>query len=305
VSSSAGRAVLRHRALVYYSPGDLADVVGGFVAAGVRAGEPVLAPLHAAGPLPGEPGGRNGLVTWYDADRLAPSRFIGQLHDFCRQHPGQRFRYVHEPTRPPGRPPAELREVIRHEALVGLALQGSSAHVLCCYDARVYRRLADGIWRTHSQVIAPGSSQPAPRRPAEAPGSGLSPPLAPIPADAASLSYRLDQAAARQFTAVCARSAGLPERKVSDVVLAVSELTANTVAHTSGPGTLAIWAAGHELICQVTDSGWITDPLAGQISPGLGAAEGGRGLWVVSQLCDLVERRTGPAGTTTRIHIAS
>jgi hypothetical protein len=31
---------------------------------------------------------------------------------------------------------------------------------------------------------------------------------------------------------------------------------------------------------------------------------GGKGLWVVNQLCDLVQARTGPAGTTTRLHMS-
>jgi hypothetical protein len=28
----------------------------------------------------------------------------------------------------------------------------------------------------------------------------------------------------------------------------------------------------------------------------------GQGLWVVNDVCDLVETRSGPAGTTTRVH---
>jgi hypothetical protein len=30
---------------------------------------------------------------------------------------------------------------------------------------------------------------------------------------------------------------------------------------------------------------------------------GGNGLWVVNQVCDLVQARTGRAGTTTRLHM--
>lgn len=35
----------------------------------------------------------------------------------------------------------------------------------------------------------------------------------------------------------------------------VGELTANTLAHTSGPGSLTMWATGSEVICQVQDRG--------------------------------------------------
>ena len=30
---------------------------------------------------------------------------------------------------------------------------------------------------------------------------------------------------------------------------------------------------------------------------------GGNGLWLVNQVCDLVQARTGQAGTTTRLHM--
>jgi hypothetical protein len=80
-------------------------------------------------------------------------------------------------------------------------------------------------------------------------------------------------------------------------------LAANTLAHTNEPGQLTLWATGSEVICQVHDIGEITDPLAGKLRPDPGDPGGGRGLWVVHQLCDLVEIRTGPAGTTTRVHL--
>jgi len=51
----------------------------------------------------------------------------------------------------------------------------------------------------------------------------------------------------------------------------------------------------------VQDYGWITDPLAGQQRQP--ADEPGHGLWVVNQVCDLVEVRTGQAGTTVRLHM--
>jgi anti-sigma regulatory factor (Ser/Thr protein kinase) len=90
---------------------------------------------------------------------------------------------------------------------------------------------------------------------------------------------------------------------VSDLVIAVGELTANTLAHTNDPGQLTLWATSREVICQVHDTGKITDPPAGQVRPDPGDLGSGRGLWVVYQLCDLVEIRTGPASTTTRVHL--
>jgi hypothetical protein len=80
-------------------------------------------------------------------------------------------------------------------------------------------------------------------------------------------------------------------------------LAANTFVHTSGPGTLTLWATQSEIICQVNDTGQITDPLAGRLRRDPAAAGGGHGLWVVQQACDLVQIRTSPAGTAIRLHM--
>jgi hypothetical protein len=56
------------------------------------------------------------------------------------------------------------------------------------------------------------------------------------------------------------------------------------------------------LICQVADTGHISDPLAGRHAPDL-RADGGHGIWIVQQVCDLVELRTGPGGTVIRLHM--
>jgi anti-sigma regulatory factor (Ser/Thr protein kinase) len=95
----------------------------------------------------------------------------------------------------------------------------------------------------------------------------------------------------------------LPPRRAGDLVIAVGELAANTFAHTSEPGTLTLWATDSEIICQVSDTGHITDPLAGRLKPDPAAAGGGRGLWVVQQVCDLAEIRTSAAGTAIRLHM--
>jgi anti-sigma regulatory factor (Ser/Thr protein kinase) len=64
-----------------------------------------------------------------------------------------------------------------------------------------------------------------------------------------------------------------------------------------------MWATRTAVICEVRDGGHITDPLAGQLRPDPAMAGGGRGLWVVHQLCDLVQVRTGAEGTTVRVHM--
>lgn len=127
--------------------------------------------------------------------------------------------------------------------------------------------------------------------------------LSTPPDDAEVLRYRANLAEVRKFTAARALRAGLPLGRADDLVIAVAELAANTLIHTSGPGTLTIWATHDEIICQVQDQGRITDPRAGMVRPAPDAASGGHGLWVVHQICDQVEISIGQAGTTVRVHM--
>lgn len=128
-------------------------------------------------------------------------------------------------------------------------------------------------------------------------------PLSKPPDSAEVLRYRADLPAVRDFTTTRARRARLPPARITDLMIAVAELAANTLVHTSGPGTLTLWVTDDEVICQVQDEGQITDPLAGTTRPAPDASGGGRGLWVVHQVCDRVEIHTGPAGTTVRVHM--
>lgn len=99
-----------------------------------------------------------------------------------------------------------------------------------------------------------------------------------------------------------ARSAGMAVERIRDLIIAVGERVANTYRHTGGSEVLSVWVAGDELICPVRDSGHIADPLAGRHPPAAGGT-GGLGLWVVHQLCDLLEIRTGPGDTRIRLHM--
>lgn len=127
-------------------------------------------------------------------------------------------------------------------------------------------------------------------------------PLPSPPPGIPALTYRDNPAAARQFVRNRAAAAGLTEPRLTDLVIAVGELAANTLRHTDGPGTVRLWAEPDEVICEVSDSGHIRADLVGRHRP---AADTGRGhgLWIVHQVCDLVELRTGPAGTIFRLHL--
>ncbi len=305
--AAAGVDGLRHAARRYRTAAEMADSMLEFAAAGLTGGEAVL--VSSAGPvlrqLREQLGSDAGLVTWTGLASAStnPGRITSALRAFADEHRGQRVRCIQEPAWHL-LPPAHLCEAIRHEALVNLVLAGCEATVLCGYDAQLGEAAAASARRTHPLLVQDGRWQPSGLFTADnVVPAECNQPLPPPPASAVALTYRADQAAARQFAAEQARLAGLAPARVTDLVIAVGELASNTLAHTSGPGTLWLWAHGGELLCQVHDGGHIADPLAGSCLPGPAELGGGRGLWVVHQVCDLVELRTGGAGTTVRLHL--
>ncbi len=117
-----------------------------------------------------------------------------------------------------------------------------------------------------------------------------------------SYTYTTDLAAIRAVVYRYAREAGLPEQRAIDLVLAVSEVAANTIRHAKSAGSLKIWYDSEEIVCQIEDDGLISDPLAGRRQPSLDAM-GGHGLWIVHQVCDEVDMHSDETGTTIRLHM--
>jgi len=123
--------------------------------------------------------------------------------------------------------------------------------------------------------------------------------------------------------------AGLSENRISEVVLAVHELAANAIAHGGGRGRLRMWDLPGALSCEVVDGGpanaaaapggseapdpW---PSAPGLSEAPGAAPGpseapdpwpakdGHGLWLVRQVADQLDLRSGPRGTRAVVTFA-
>jgi anti-sigma regulatory factor (Ser/Thr protein kinase) len=154
-------------------------------------------------------------------------------------------------------------------------------------------------WDAQSARRAPAAREALAASPPARPDGSLLPPPAP---GAMSYDYTTDLAAIRAVVHRYALLAGLPEPRAIDLVLAVSEVAANTVRHAKSPGSLKIWYDSDEIVCQVHDDGIITDPLAGRHRPSLNA-KGGHGLWIVNEVCDQVDMRSDETGTTIRLHM--
>lgn len=231
-----------------------------------------------------------------------PARLIPAGRSFADSHPGEHVYCLWEPAWA-ARSAAERREIARHEGLCNLAFRDRAMTVLCLYDtARLGAELIADVELTHPMVISRGRSRSSTTYlgPGGVPASCDQPlPLPPVGAE--SMSFAEQLGSVREFVARHAGSAGLGLARGRDLTLAVSEVAANAVSYADG-GVVTAWRADGELMCQIEDSGFITDPLAGrrQRPPD---APGGHGLWLVNLVCDLVERRTAPAGTTTLMHM--
>lgn len=291
-----------HCAVVYDSAAGFVSNVRSF--AGDGGGAPVL--VAAPGPslrrLRDYVGDTGARWRWADITTIGanPARIIPAIRAFADSHHGRAVRCVIEALWV-GRTAEQRRETVRHEALVNQAFKELPVVILCAYDATLAGAAVAEL--THPVLIRDGTrcastSYDAGRLFPE----GYDEPFEPVPDGAAPLDYRQNLRAVRAFASEHARSAGMALERIRDLIIAVGELVANTYRHTEGGGVLSVWVAGEELICQVRDSGHIGDPLAGRHPPAP-SGTGGMGLWVVHQLCDLVEIRTGPGDTCIRLHM--
>jgi anti-sigma regulatory factor (Ser/Thr protein kinase) len=296
-----------HAALFYRTRAEFTSGVLPFVAAGAEAGVPVVVASQGRNLrlLRARLAGLGERVAFADLASVGPNpgRLLSWMQQVSGQHHGHAVRYVHEAVWR-SRRPEEVHEVIRHEGLINQIASNWQVSILCPYDLALGRDVIASAERTHPVMLRGSHRQAGPsydprvRDPAE-----YDRPLGDPPARAAVLAYRDDLARVRAFVTGHAGRAGLPDRLVRDLVIAVGELAANTLAHTRGPGQLSIWATPKEVICQVRDSGHIEDPLTGRLRPDPADIGGGRGLWVVNQVCDLVQIRSSRSDTQIRLHM--
>jgi anti-sigma regulatory factor (Ser/Thr protein kinase) len=297
----------RHQALLCRGRGDFLSALRSSIQLSRARAEALLVaiPQHKAELIRPELGDDSAGVTFLDMAELGrnPARIIPAFLAYAAKRRDRHVCCISEPIWA-GRTAAEMDEATRHEALVNLAFHDSRVTVLCLYDGTGLPEsvIADAAC-THPAIVKD--------RQETASAAYLAPPDLPPrsdlvlpgpPAAAESLGYTDNLRVVRSFVASWARRAGLSATRVPDLVIAVGELTGNTLRHTSGGGTLQIWQTRDEIICQVADTGQIIDPLAWH-RPLSGGLLGGNGLWLVNQVCDLVQTRTGPAGTITRLHM--
>ncbi len=317
-SSSAGAVKValvedpfRHEALFYEGEDGFLQGTLPFVTEGLDAHEAVLV---AVGPRRAESlkralAERAGEVEFVDMHELGrnPARVIGAWRAFLARHAasGSRLRGVGEPVWA-GRSRAEIDECERHEALLNEAFaHGPRWRLLCPYDlGALDAETIEAARSTHPAVMHEGVSRRngayLPLHRASGPFNGS---LPSPPVEREELAYTAHGLGAiRSLVARRGAEAGLGDTAREDLVLAINELVTNSVQYGGGGGTLRIWSEPGSFVCDVRDRGFIDDPLIGRLPPPVDQ-HGGRGMWLVNHLCDLVQVRSSPDGTTVRVHM--
>ncbi|MEU4544118.1 sensor histidine kinase [Nonomuraea dietziae] len=295
-----------HPALFYENEAEYLSGTVPFIRDGLEAGEPVAVSVPAPNLelIKQELGEAADLVRMLDMTVVGrnPGRIIpGVLRDFADRFPDRHVRIIGEPIWA-GRSETEYPACAQHEALINLAFAGRRVTILCPYDTKRLEPLVlDDAALTHP-VIQDATGER--RSPVYSPSrviDGYNRPL-PEPKNAAALRFdHRNLAQVRHLANEWATAAGLSGTRLDDVQLAVSELGANSLDHGGGSGTLRLWHEEGRLVCEVSDTGHITDPLVGR-APVDPRTAGSRGLLIVNLLSDLVRIHTGEGSTVVRAY---
>jgi anti-sigma regulatory factor (Ser/Thr protein kinase) len=301
----------RHAALFYDSDNGYVDGLVPFIREGLEAGDPMLVMVPGAKVelLRDGLGSDAAEVHFADMEEVGanPARIIPAWSDFVseRWEPGKRLRGIGEPIWAE-RSAAELVECQRHETLLNVAFaDGAPMDLLCPYDERALdRAVVQEALCSHPVVVDHGHfTESSAYVGVEKAARPFRKPLPDPPASAAQLAFDLSALQAlRMFVAIRAADAGMSPVGTENLVLAVSELASNSIRHGGGSGVLRIWIEDDAIVAEVSDRGEIDAPLAGREPPCAGQV-GGHGLWLVNQLCDLVQMRTFAGGSVVRVHL--
>ena len=301
-----------HEALFYAGEDEFLAGTLPFVTDAVEREEPVLIALGEKNTrlLEGALGERTDGVAFTPMETLGqnPARIIPAWQDFVAANAarGRPVRGIGEPIWP-GRTDEEVVECKHHESLLNYAFdEGPAWWLLCPYDAeRLDDDVLAGAHETHPCVGKPGAEEESnayvdPHK-TFVPFDG---PLRPAPpgAEERSFSTPQDLHDLRDLVTARASAAGLDAGRCYDLELSVNELATNSLRHGGGRGTLTIWRDPDALLCEVRDAGTISWPLVGRERP-LPERLGGRGVWIVNQLCDLVQIRGLPEGNVVRVRM--
>ncbi|MFF5225189.1 anti-sigma factor RsbA family regulatory protein [Dactylosporangium sp. NPDC000521] len=298
-----------HQAGFYASDDEFLALVVPFFTDGLAAGEPVVSAFAPANQrLVRDAFGARSDIRFIDGDAqyLRPAGAIRQYRamfaDYVASGAGQ--------IRVGGDVPHPGTGALwdwwaRYEAAVNVAYDDYPIWGLCPYDTRTTpAHVLHDVRRTHPYVATATGDHPNPAftdpvTVLAEPRTGWRDPLE----RQQPLMYLTDPSPGQARAAVNAVAdvARLRLDDLGGLEVAVSEAVTNAGLHGAGPMDVRIWAAGGRMVVAVRDVGpGPADPFAG-LMPVADRSSGGRGLWLMHQLCAYVSLQREADGFTIRL----
>lgn len=306
---------LVHQGLIYGSDEEFLAATVPFCLEGLERGDAVLAVTTEAniGSLRDALRDAARQVEFVTADEWyrVPGATLASYYRYVDEHAVKgahpRVRVIGEPVWR-GRDALETAEWTRYESVINIAFRDFPAWIVCPYDTRVLPEdVVAGARRTHPALAVGRSARDSDQYadPTTAPEVWRRRLVPPAPdGDEAVTPLGTDLSALRAFTARRAAALGLSGDAVERLVFSVNEVATNALVHGGGSGWLTVRRVGRRVVCDVVDTGHgDVDWYLGYLPPDPRQGHG-HGLWLVRQLCDLVEIDTGSGTTTVRLHMS-
>jgi hypothetical protein len=299
----------QHEAFLYHGDDEFLAGTVPFVRDGVELGEPVM--VAVVEPrlelLREELGDDARAVEFVDMGRLGanPAKIIPRWRRFVDEHAAGRrpLRGVGEPIWA-GRRPAEVVECQLHEALLNVAVDPDLPLWLSCpYDAGALDAdvLAE-VSRSHHTLVEEGvgyrgsTTYGGLHHVDELFRSGLPEPV--VTPDRLGFGGGTDEV--RALVVRRAAEAGLTTARAGRLAAAVAQLATNSAVRGGGAGVLRVWLEPEVLTCEVSDHGYVDDPLVGRHGPDDGD-DADRAVRVANEVGDLTQVRSTAEGTAVRV----
>ena len=295
----------KHQAFLYASEDDFLSTTAPFLAAGLEAGESIVAitsgeKLDALRATFGELPPSAFLVDsddWYRKPSEAVARWTDFVHGQATN--GRTVRAVAEIVSVADSQQS-VDEWMDYESIVNSVLAPLPLWVICLYDVGVLPdSIIEQVRASHPATVEDGlvRKSAAFLPPADRPARSLAlNGLRPL------TRQHIDVASACAHVEVEARRAGLRESPIQRLLAATTEVASNAFGHGRPPVFVTAWNDGERFVCQIEDQGpGISDPAAGFAPP---AAGRGWGLWLARQSADSLAVGRSDRGSAVRLAVS-
>ncbi|HWG63343.1 MAG TPA: sensor histidine kinase [Streptosporangiaceae bacterium] len=175
----------------------------------------------------------------------------------------------------------------RYESAVNTVWDDFPVRSRCLYDiSTAAPQVLDTALRTHPCIVAPSGERRLSGRYQDPSVFEALPPLPDPLEQSAPAVHLVEPSTAQARRAVTATGRGhIPEPRLEELGLGVSEAVSNARGHGRPPVTLRIWAAPGRIVVHVHDTGpGPASPLAGMIPAAAAPSLPGAGLWLIHML---------------------